>query len=168
MANSLVSGSTRKSLAHCNSILLMVWANLRVPSSAATALGNSIFPLTAIKNAGLASKNLIQAKGPSWVTERETVCINLPTAWSTPAASLGVTEWEWRAPAPQGRQVAKVIAINKQRVEANIQTSVAGTLLSTTSDTIIGSPIRFTNFPLECRFVGRANGAGSGNEARPL
>src|SRR5215472_6925798 len=92
----------------------MVWANLRVPSSAAAAFAKAIWPLTAIKNAGLASKYLIQAKGPSCVTERETVCINSRTAWST--ASFGATECEWLAPAPQGRQVAKVIAINKTQI----------------------------------------------------
>src|SRR5215469_16912066 len=100
----------------------MVLANLRVPSCAATALGKAIWPLTAIKNAGVESKYLIQATGPSWVTELETVCINARTARSTPTASLEVTECEWLAPAPHGRQFAQVMdtKTERTRVESNI------------------------------------------------
>src|SRR5580704_12737468 len=94
----------------------MVWANLRVPSCAAAVLGKAIWPLTAIKNAGLASKYLIQAMGPSWVTECETVCMNARTAWSTEEAPSGVTEWEGLAPAAQRTQAANVTASIRERI----------------------------------------------------
>src|ERR1700722_8854939 len=93
----------------------MVWANLRVPSCATEVFGKTIWPLATIKNAGLASKYLIQAMGPSCVTEWETVCMNARTAWSTEAASSGVTEWEWLAP-PEGTQAANVIAKSRERI----------------------------------------------------
>src|SRR5579863_5928055 len=92
----------------------MFWANLRVPSCAVALSGKAIWPLTAIKNAGLASKYLIQAMGPSWVTEWETVRINARTAWSTEEAPSEVTEWEWLAPAAQGMQAANVIASSRE------------------------------------------------------
>src|SRR5579864_5098620 len=94
----------------------MVWANVRVPSCAAAVVGKAIWPLTAIKNAGLVSKYLIQAMGPSWVTECETVCMNARTAWSTEEAPSGVTEWEWLAPAAQGTQAANVTANSRERI----------------------------------------------------
>src|ERR1700732_1860305 len=94
----------------------MVWANLRVPSCAAALFGKAIWPLTAIKNAGLASKYLIQAMGPSWVTEWETVCMNARTAWSTEEAPSGVTEWGWLAPAAQRTQAASVTANSRERI----------------------------------------------------
>src|SRR6266852_4033525 len=94
----------------------MVWANLRVPSCAVALFGKAIWPLTAIKNAGLESKYLIQGMGPSWVTEWETVCMNAQTAWSTEEAPSGVTEWEWLAPAAQGTQAANVTASSRERI----------------------------------------------------
>src|SRR5579863_4220704 len=94
----------------------MVLANFRVPSCAAAPFGNAIWPLTAMKNAGLASKYLIQAMGPSWVTECETVCMNARTAWSTEDAPSGVTEWEWLTPAAQGTQAANVTANSRERI----------------------------------------------------
>src|SRR5579864_2007130 len=93
----------------------MVWANFRVPSCAAEAFGKAIWPLTAIKNAGLSSKYLIQARGPSWVTDCETVCINARTAWSTATASPEVTTGGCLAP-PLGRQARKVIANNRKGI----------------------------------------------------
>src|SRR5271169_479772 len=125
----------------------MVWANLRVPSCAAAAFGKAIWPLTAMKNAGLASKYLIQAKGPSCVTEWETVCINARSARSIATASSGVTEWDWLAPTPQGTEAANVIATTRKRirnwrersrkdrtrVEDNIQSLHRPLSLSTTS-----------------------------------
>src|ERR1700686_1368439 len=94
----------------------MVWANLRVPSCAAALFGKTIWPLTAIKNAGLESKYLIQAMGPSWVTEWETVCMNARTAWSTEEAPSGVTEWEWLAPAAPRTQTTKVADSSRERI----------------------------------------------------
>src|SRR5271169_2538341 len=94
----------------------MLWANLRVPSSAAAVFEKAIWPLTAIKNAGLASKYLSQAMGPSWVTEWETVCMNARTAWSTEAAPSGVTEWAGLAPAAQRTQDANAVASSTERI----------------------------------------------------
>src|SRR5271156_920136 len=94
----------------------MVWANVRVPSCAAAAFGKAIWPLTAIKNAGPASKYLIQARGPSWVTEWDTVCMKARTAWSTEEAPSGVTGWEWLAPAAQGTQAANVTANSREGI----------------------------------------------------
>src|SRR5215471_15233458 len=95
----------------------MVWANLRVPSFAASAFGKAIWPLTAIKNAGLASKYLIQARGPSWVTECATVFINARTARSTATDSSGDTECERLAPAKHGTQTAaKATVTNRKRI----------------------------------------------------
>src|SRR6266852_415324 len=96
----------------------MVWANVRVPSCAAAVLGKAIWPLTAIKNAGLASKYLIQAMGPSWMTEWETVCMNARTAWSTEEAPSGVTEWGWLAPGAEGTQPANVTANSRERIRS--------------------------------------------------
>src|ERR1700723_1367184 len=94
----------------------MVWANLRVPSCAAAGFGKAIWPLTAIKNAGLASKYLIQAMGPSWVTEWETVCMNARTAWSTEVAPSRVGELEGLAPAAPRTQAANVTASSRERI----------------------------------------------------
>src|SRR5580658_2000818 len=94
----------------------MVWANVRVPSCAAVAFAKAIWPLTAIKNAGLASKYLIHAVGPSWVTEWETACMNARTNWSTDEAPSGVTGWEWLAPAAQGTQAANVTANSTEQI----------------------------------------------------
>src|SRR6516165_8320561 len=92
----------------------MVCANLRVPSCAAIAFGNAIWPLTAMKNAGLESKYLSHAVGPSWVTLRATVCINPPTARSTAAAPSGASRDGSLAPAMLVRQPAKTIPASRK------------------------------------------------------
>src|SRR5215467_690082 len=94
----------------------MDWANLRVPSFATSAFGKAICPLTAIKNAGLASKYLIQAKGPSCVTELATVFINARTARSTSTELPWDAECEWLAPAPQGTQTVARATTKSKRI----------------------------------------------------
>src|ERR1700722_4113683 len=94
----------------------MVWANLRVPSCAAAGFGKAIWPLTAIKNAGLESKYLIQAVAPSWVTDWEAVCMNVRTAVSTEVGPSGVREWEGLAPAASRKQAANAKASSRERI----------------------------------------------------
>jgi len=59
---------------------------------AAVPFGNAICPLTAMKNAGLLSKCLLHARGPSCVTSWATVAVNARTSSWIAAERAGVSD----------------------------------------------------------------------------